>query len=106
MSKVSLVLAVPLLVIARLGSVHSEDVLDGQALLKKNCGRCHAVQAQAKSPIGPAPNLWEKLRTYPSERLQVELAEGVGSRHPAMPQIQFSDEDIAAIQGYLASERR
>ncbi len=74
----------------------------GQSILKERCGRCHAVAPQSKSPIGVAPNLWEKLRAYPAERLEAELAEGMGSRHPAMPQIQFSSEEIAAVQTYLS----
>jgi mono/diheme cytochrome c family protein len=74
---------------------------DGQALLEKNCGRCHGVTAGAASPLEKAPNLWDKLRSYPSERLDVELAEGVGSHHETMPQIQFTDEQITAIYYYL-----
>jgi hypothetical protein len=41
------------------------------------------------------------LSTYPWERLEVELSEGIGSRHKDMPQIQFSIEDIASIYYYL-----
>ena len=99
-------IAAQLLIVAWSSAAHSGDVLDGQGLLKKNCGRCHAVVANAKSPIGLAPNLWDKLRSYHSERLQFELAEGMGSRHPAMPQIQFTSEDIEAIQTYLAGDGR
>lgn len=74
--------------------------------MEHNCGRCHAVAADAKSPLSKAPNLWGLLRTYPVERLDVELAEGVGSTHPAMPQVQFKDEDITAIYYYLHPEAR
>lgn len=35
------------------------------------------------------------------EMLQFDLAEGFGSRHRDMPQIQFSDEQIDAILNYL-----
>ena len=38
---------------------------------------------------------------YPIEMLQFDLAEGFGSRHRDMPQIQFSDEQIDAILNYL-----
>ncbi len=74
---------------------------DGKAILEKNCGRCHAVAAGDASPLKQAPNLWDKLRSYPDERLDFELAEGIGSRHETMPQIQFTDEDITAIFYYL-----
>ena len=53
----------------------------GSALLEKNCGRCHALAAGALSPLKEAPNLWIVLRSFPSERLEFELSEGIGSRH-------------------------
>jgi mono/diheme cytochrome c family protein len=96
-------LAVQAFVMAFACPVHSQES-EGQSLLKTRCGRCHAVSAVSKSPIGAAPNLWDKLRSFPSERLDFELAEGMGSRHSAMPQIQFSAEEIAAVQSYLAGD--
>jgi mono/diheme cytochrome c family protein len=77
---------------------------DGKAILERNCGRCHAVIAGAESPLKEAPNLWIVLGSYPGERLEVELGEGKGSRHREMPQIQFSDEEIASIYYYLHGE--
>jgi hypothetical protein len=38
---------------------------------------------------------------YPTRELQEELSEGMVSKHKAMPQISFSDEDVAAILAYL-----
>ncbi len=94
-------LALQILVLAFTDPARSDET-DGQSILKDRCGRCHAVTPQSQSPIELAPNLWEKLRSYPFERLEFELAEGMGSRHPAMPQIQFSSEEIAAVQSYLS----
>ena len=74
---------------------------DGKALLEKNCGRCHAVAPGLLSPLKEAPNLWTILGYYPTERLELELAEGIGSRHRDMPQIQFSAEEITSIYYYL-----
>jgi mono/diheme cytochrome c family protein len=74
---------------------------EGKALLASNCGRCHAVTAGEASPLKQAPNLFTVLGSYPGERLEFELAEGIGSRHRYMPQIQFSAEDITAIYYYL-----
>jgi cytochrome c len=76
----------------------------GQALLESRCGRCHAVGAGSKSPLASAPNLWDTLRSYPADRLDFELGEGIGSRHSAMPQIQFTSEEIAIVQVYLAGD--
>jgi mono/diheme cytochrome c family protein len=103
MSNLMRVALLQVLVVVLTGPSRSEET-GGQSILKDRCGRCHAVTPDTKSPIGLAPNLWEKLRTYPPERLEIELAEGMGSRHPAMPQIQFSSEDIASIQSYLAGD--
>jgi len=73
----------------------------GKALLKQRCARCHAIAAETKSPLAQAPNLWDTLRSHEIEMLEVELAEGVGSRHLAMPQIQFTAEEIEAVKAYL-----
>lgn len=76
----------------------------GKALLETNCGECHGVAPGDKSPLAKAPNLSIVLGSYPGERLEVELSEGIGSRHPTMPQVQFSDEDITSIYYYLHAE--
>jgi hypothetical protein len=62
------------------------------------------VAAGAESSLKQAPNLFVVLGSYPVERLEVELGEGIGSRHPAMPQIQFTDEEITSIYHYLHGE--
>lgn len=80
----------------------AEDAGDaGKALLEKNCSRCHALTATSTSPLKEAPNLWIVLRSYPQERLEFELGEGIGSRHREMPQVQFSSEEIGSIERYL-----
>lgn len=76
----------------------------GKTLLEKNCGRCHALAADKPSPLKQAPNLWTVLRSYPPERLEFELSEGIGSRHKDMPQIQFTSEEIDEIENYLARQ--
>lgn len=74
----------------------------GKSLLERNCGRCHAVAFDTPSPLKEAPNLRIVLSSYPTERLEFELAEGIGSRHKDMPQIQFTPDQIEAIEEYLA----
>jgi mono/diheme cytochrome c family protein len=81
----------------------TDEATQGKTLLERNCGRCHALAADAKSPLAAAPNLWIVLSSYPAERLEFELAEGIGSRHRDMPQVQFTAEDIARIESYLRS---
>lgn len=84
-----------------IGPAAASEGDEGKMLLENRCGRCHAVAEGAKSRLQQAPNLWDKLRSYPIERLDFELAEGIGSRHATMPQIQFPDEDITRIFYYL-----
>jgi mono/diheme cytochrome c family protein len=77
------------------------DASDGKALLEKNCGRCHSLEATGVSPLPQAPPLREVYLKYPIEQLEEGFAEGMGSRHRDMPQIQFSDDQVAAILNYL-----
>ncbi len=77
------------------------EAAKGKALLERNCSRCHGVTAGAESPLKQAPNLSIVLSAWPTERLDMELADGVGSRHPDMPQIQFSPEEITSIYYFL-----
>ena len=76
---------------------------DGKALLEKNCGRCHSLEATGASPLPQAPPLREVYLKYPIDQLEEGFAEGMGSRHRDMPQIQFSPDQVAAILNYLGS---
>jgi mono/diheme cytochrome c family protein len=93
-----------LLLLLSASSSEAGDKASGKALLEKNCGRCHALEVGLPSPLKEAPNLWIVLRSYPVERLEFELSEGIGSRHKEMPQVQFTSEDITSIEEYLFGE--
>ena len=73
----------------------------GKALLQENCSRCHAIGARGKSPLESAPPMRTIYARFAPRELQAELREGMVSRHRAMPQIDFSDEDTDAILAYL-----
>lgn len=73
----------------------------GKALLQENCGRCHAIGAVGRSPLRQAPPMRTIYARFAPRELQAELREGMVSRHRAMPQIDFSDEDVDAILAYL-----
>jgi cytochrome c len=72
-------------------------------LLEKNCSRCHSIEAAGQSPLAQAPPLREVYLRYPIEQLEYGFAEGMGSKHREMPQIQFSSEQVSAILNYLGS---
>ncbi len=73
----------------------------GKAILEKHCGRCHAIEAKGTSPLKVAPPMRDIYGRYATRELREELSEGMVSKHKAMPQISFSDEDVAAILAYL-----
>ena len=76
---------------------------EGKVLLEQNCSRCHSIADKGDSPLIKAPPLREIYLRYPIEQLEEGFAEGMGSKHRDMPQIQFSDEQVAAILAYLGS---
>lgn len=73
----------------------------GKVILQEKCGRCHAIGAFGESPLKKAPPMRDIYARFAPRELQAELSEGVVSRHRAMPQIDFSDEDVDAILAYL-----
>ena len=77
--------------------------IDGKAILENNCSRCHSIAATGESPLPKAPPLREIYLRYSIEQLEEGFAEGMGSKHRDMPQIQFSSEQVAAILTYLGS---
>jgi mono/diheme cytochrome c family protein len=79
-----------------------EAQIDGKRLLESNCARCHSIEFTGESPLKQAPPLREIYRKYPVQKLQFEFAEGMGSRHRDMPQIQFSSEQVDGILTYLS----
>jgi cytochrome c len=75
----------------------------GKALLQASCARCHSIAATGESPLAKAPPLRKVYLQYPIEQLEEGFAEGMGSRHRDMPQIQFSPDQVEAILNYLGS---
>jgi mono/diheme cytochrome c family protein len=73
----------------------------GKIILQEKCGSCHAVEAAGASPLEQAPPMRDIYARFAPRELQAELKEGMVSRHRAMPQIDFSDEDVDAILAYL-----
>ncbi|OIQ74064.1 cytochrome c [mine drainage metagenome] len=86
---------------ASIAATTSELRSRGKALLQENCSRCHAIEAHGKSPLEGAPPMRTIYARFAPRELQAELREGMVSRHRAMPQIEFSDEDVDAILAYL-----
>jgi mono/diheme cytochrome c family protein len=75
----------------------------GEALLSKNCARCHAIGTSGLSPRREAPPLRTLSRKYPIAGLAEALAEGLSVGHPDMPEFAFEADDVGAILVYLNS---
>lgn len=75
----------------------------GASFLQNYCARCHSIGAMGNSPLKKAPPLREVYLKYPIQQLESGFAEGMGSRHKEMPQIQFSIEKVDEILDYLGS---
>ncbi len=73
----------------------------GQALLRDNCARCHAIESSGDSPMQAAPPMREIYARFAPRELQAELSEGMVSHYSQMPQIEFASEDVDAILAYL-----
>ena len=73
----------------------------GRALAQANCAKCHAVGRTGGSPFATAPPFRTLHRRYPVEQLAEALAEGIETGHPAMPEFQLSEAQIADLVAYL-----
>jgi mono/diheme cytochrome c family protein len=94
------------LLVGSAGGALAADVTDaaaGKALLEAHCVKCHSIAATGESPLPKAPPLRQVYLKYPIEQLEEGFAEGMGSRHRDMPQIQFSPDQVEAILTYLGS---
>ena len=86
-----------------LSAQESTAVKRGEALLSRNCARCHATGTAGVSPHPEAPPFRTLSRRYPVEGLAEALAEGLFVGHPDMPQFVFDAQDVGAIIAYLKS---
>ena len=75
----------------------------GEALVRENCSRCHAIGKEGDSPHPPAPPFRTLSSKYPVENLAESLGEGIVSGHPDMPIFVFGPNDVEAIIDYLKS---
>jgi mono/diheme cytochrome c family protein len=75
----------------------------GEALVRENCSRCHAIGKEGDSPHPQAPPFRTLSSRYPIDNLSESLGEGIVSGHPDMPVFVFGPHDVEAIIDYLKS---
>jgi mono/diheme cytochrome c family protein len=85
------------------GAVEKDLTAKGEALVRENCSRCHAIGKEGASPHPEAPPFRTLSSKYPVEDLAESLAEGIVSGHPDMPIFVFNAHDVEAIIQYLQS---
>lgn len=81
----------------------AEQVEIGRALAQRNCGMCHAVGPSGASPNQEAPPFRSLHQRLDVDRLSAPLAQGIITRHPAMPEFRFDAGEVDAIVKYLKS---
>lgn len=77
------------------------SVAKGKALVERNCGGCHAVDAKGTSPNPNAPALRNLHQRMQVDDLGEGLAEGILTGHPAMPEFRFQSYEVVSIVMYL-----
>ncbi len=75
----------------------------GEALLAKECSRCHATARTGESRHPQAPLFRSLAKRYPIESLEEALGEGIISGHTDMPEFKFEGDEVGAIVAYLKS---
>lgn len=73
----------------------------GFDLLRSNCARCHAIDADSTSPNDKAPPFRDVVKRYEPAALEEALAEGIITGHNNMPEFEFGPDDVTAIIAYL-----
>jgi cytochrome c len=95
--------AAGVLAMLALPAAAADQLKRGEALLQRDCARCHAIGKTGASPHKQAPPFRILGKRYPIESLEEALAEGIVSGHPDMPEFQFDPDDVGAIIAYLKS---
>lgn len=96
-------LAAAIVLLASVFPAAAQDAKQGETLLARDCGRCHAVGRTGDSAHKFAPAFRSLGKRYPIESLEEALGEGIMSGHPDMPEFKFEAGDVGAIIAYLKS---
>jgi cytochrome c len=92
------------LAVAACASSPTETELDrGQLLVEANCSSCHAIDDIGVSPAPEAPPFRRLSEGYRVSTLEEALKKGISAGHPAMPEFEFTTEDVKSIVAYLQS---
>jgi mono/diheme cytochrome c family protein len=99
----AVLLASAMLIPQLLAAQDRAELKRGQALVTKDCARCHAVGPTGASPHPQAPPFRTLSHRYKIEALEEALGEGIISGHPDMPEFTFNGDEVGDIIAYLKS---
>jgi mono/diheme cytochrome c family protein len=92
------------LAVAACASSPTKTELDrGRLLVEANCSSCHAVGDLDVSPAPEAPPFRRLSEGYRVATLEEALMKGISAGHPAMPEFEFTAEEVKSIIAYLQS---
>ena len=95
--------------LARLGNAapaiaESEKlILEGRALVERNCAPCHAIGSAGNSPRPGAPEFRTLHTRHPMQGLREPLTRGIAAPHDEMPKFKLPDADIDRVVAYINS---
>lgn len=89
--------------VAGLAGAAAQEVKQGETLVTRDCGPCHAVSKIGNSPRADAPQFRTLGKRYPIDSLEEALGEGIMSGHPDMPEFKYEAGEVGAIIAYLKS---
>lgn len=75
----------------------------GRQLAQRNCSQCHAIGVTGDSPSPQAPPFRELYQRGDVEMLGEGTAQGILTRHTAMPEFRFAPHELVALVRYLRS---
>ncbi|MDT3684372.1 MAG: cytochrome c [Pseudorhodoplanes sp.] len=81
----------------------SPSVQRGVVIARTYCARCHSIDKVSRSPLAIAPPFRDLHKSYPVERLEEPLAEGLVTGHPSMPEFRFDPDQIGDFIAFLKS---
>jgi cytochrome c len=73
----------------------------GHALVRQNCGGCHATEPTGSSPNPRSPPFRTLHTRYPIEDLAESMSEGLLNAHTGMPAFSFTEGEASDIMAYL-----
>jgi mono/diheme cytochrome c family protein len=79
------------------------SVQRGVVIARTYCARCHSIDKVSQSPLAVAPPFRDLHKSYPVERLEEPLAEGLVTGHPSMPEFRFDPDQIGDFIAFLKS---